>query len=482
MQEAAKVLADMGLAPRTREEQACVKRLIADMDTDGSAQLEFAEFDLLYQRVSERLRIYSMNREDSVARRFGFSETDVSEMRWAFNEFDEDGSNALSMEEVRRVLRLLRVRVNAQRFRNVFNEVDKDQSGELEFSEFLTLMHMITRQESIFAKEPDVLPSSIEAFPEALVRQTLSLFPLNREFVNGLNQLEGIRMICDYLNVEPTCNPIQIFEAKTWQEFLDSVCDSMDLKEREVSQDSASKLGMMAQSGVEIGGALGTRKRASTGALPMGSSKTHAEDKSSRKFGVQKSKRTSIEADSRGGLGLPMLPSSEDYGRNVFAHIADDTTRGAAFGVVTSQGSLPEVGQGTFTVGQHMKKAEAEAVTLPPLGRDGHNRPRRHRPAGSPTPDKEHPGKLRQSVVQEGDGPPKVPSPSPSSPRRVSHAPHGFGPSQSVGSRTGATRARKGVFQAKGAGPGSPGTGSPRLPGLGKKPSQQRALAGGSAS
>merc|ERR1719326_2800108 len=55
MQEVAKILHEMNLIPRTKEEQSEILAIFEEVDEDGSQTFDFKEFQVLIIRVKERL-------------------------------------------------------------------------------------------------------------------------------------------------------------------------------------------------------------------------------------------------------------------------------------------------------------------------------------------------------------------------------------------------------------------------------------------
>merc|ERR1719161_480304 len=114
-------------------------------------ELVFEEFQVLVQRFTERTRIRQMQGESKLCSKLGFTENEHQEFRQCFEQFDLDGSNSLDIREVRAVLRMLHLEVNAEKLRESFHMLDRDGSGELEFIEFIRLMKMMSEKDGIFA-------------------------------------------------------------------------------------------------------------------------------------------------------------------------------------------------------------------------------------------------------------------------------------------------------------------------------------------
>jgi Ca2+-binding EF-hand superfamily protein len=68
------------------------------------------------------------------------SETEVEKLWKAFSVFDTDGSGAISVEELGKVMRSLGQNPNSTELRDLIKEVDIDRSGSIDFEEFKALM------------------------------------------------------------------------------------------------------------------------------------------------------------------------------------------------------------------------------------------------------------------------------------------------------------------------------------------------------
>eukprot|EP00746_Dinoflagellata_sp_MGD_P165356 gnl/MRDRNA2_/MRDRNA2_94571_c0_seq1.p1 gnl/MRDRNA2_/MRDRNA2_94571_c0~~gnl/MRDRNA2_/MRDRNA2_94571_c0_seq1.p1 ORF type:complete len:853 (-),score=198.59 gnl/MRDRNA2_/MRDRNA2_94571_c0_seq1:40-2598(-) len=148
--EISNVLEEMGMNPKTKEEQEIIFAIIQDVDDKGTGELVFEAFQVLIQRYTERLRIRQLKADLKFCSKLGFSEAEYKEFRQCFDQFDKDGSNSLDVREVRAVLCLLHLDVSAERLREAFDKLDRDGSGELEFTEFVQLMKMMSEKEGIF--------------------------------------------------------------------------------------------------------------------------------------------------------------------------------------------------------------------------------------------------------------------------------------------------------------------------------------------
>ena len=72
------------------------------------------------------------------------TEAEVDKLWKAFCVFDEDGSGAISADELEKVMQTLGQEASSQELQDLIKEVDLDRSGSIDFAEFKTLM--ISRQ------------------------------------------------------------------------------------------------------------------------------------------------------------------------------------------------------------------------------------------------------------------------------------------------------------------------------------------------
>merc|ERR1719456_184906 len=114
-----------------------------EVDEDGSGEIDFEEFCVLFQRISEKLQAMQRENERRKALELNFSLQHLADLRQSFETLDRDGNGVLEIGEIRRALQLMRKRIPSDTLRDLFDEVCADGSGVLEFQEFLQLMRMI---------------------------------------------------------------------------------------------------------------------------------------------------------------------------------------------------------------------------------------------------------------------------------------------------------------------------------------------------
>ena len=107
----------LGFEPRKEE----IKKLIADIDRDGSGQIDFAEFlDMMQSKMSER-----DGREEVIK---------------AFRLFDDDETGKISLKNLRRVAKEIGEVMTEEELQEMIEEADLDGDGEIDQEEFLRIM------------------------------------------------------------------------------------------------------------------------------------------------------------------------------------------------------------------------------------------------------------------------------------------------------------------------------------------------------
>merc|ERR1740115_358659 len=99
----------LGFEPKREE----IKKMIADVDKDGSGVIEYPEFmDMMTQKMAER--------------------DPREEMMKAFRLFDDDDTGKINFHNLRRVAKELG--------ENMTDEADRDGDGEINEDEFMRIM------------------------------------------------------------------------------------------------------------------------------------------------------------------------------------------------------------------------------------------------------------------------------------------------------------------------------------------------------
>mmetsp|Transcript_68931 Transcript_68931/g.183636 ORF Transcript_68931/g.183636 Transcript_68931/m.183636 type:complete len:169 (-) Transcript_68931:67-573(-) len=113
-EELGAVMQSLGRDPQPGELEA----MIAEVDDDGSGEIEFPEFIQLLEN--------KIDKNDC-----------VGEYREAFSFFDKDGGGTIDAEELMHVMITLGRQVSSEQVHRMIQEADADGDGELSFDDFL---------------------------------------------------------------------------------------------------------------------------------------------------------------------------------------------------------------------------------------------------------------------------------------------------------------------------------------------------------
>lgn len=204
--EISSLLVDVGCAPMRRKEQEELAQLIQFVDADGNGTIDFQEFQVLSQRIDEKLR--SMRYEDEIehAMTVGFSESQLRDLRSVFDSLDADGSEKLSAAEVRIGLAQMDKKVSQHAFESAFAALDQDKSGELDFLEFLDFMQLMRDGEGIFSEDSQKLASRPKLLEASLLRRVLENVRLSKSYLNSLSKDELVDTFCNVFELDSSAN------------------------------------------------------------------------------------------------------------------------------------------------------------------------------------------------------------------------------------------------------------------------------------
>jgi len=141
--ELSKLFIEMGLAPKGREEQEAIQKLVLSCDDDGSGELDINEFSNLVQLVKEKQHSLRLYKDIERGIELGFAESQVREYRKHFWDLDVDNTGTLDLNEMRALMQKLHLPITNDQVRKVMVRVDLDQSGQVSFQEFLYLVHLL---------------------------------------------------------------------------------------------------------------------------------------------------------------------------------------------------------------------------------------------------------------------------------------------------------------------------------------------------
>lgn len=142
MHEVAKILHDMGLIPRTKEEQAEILAIFEEVDEDGSQSFDFKEFQVLIIRVKERLEKIAHEKAKDHAYTIGISSARFKEILTLFRASDEDGNNMIWVPHLRVTMDSLGKVITSERLHEIFEDYCAETDGQkyLGITEFCNMM------------------------------------------------------------------------------------------------------------------------------------------------------------------------------------------------------------------------------------------------------------------------------------------------------------------------------------------------------
>lgn len=233
------LLNELGLIPKTREEQDEIKQLLQDVDLDHSGELNFDDFQTLYQHASERLRGVHRRREETMAAGLGFDMRRLCEFREAFYTLDQDGSEELSITCLRRAMMLLGKNLSTHDLLSLFQTVDEDGSGAIDFGEFLILMKMIEERTGVFAVQTRV--RSLDSLEEAQVRCLVDLLPISKEHVCMMDREQSLAVISENLGVEPRESLPDALGVVTFEQLVRRTREAVQMVRSMAAGDNAAR-------------------------------------------------------------------------------------------------------------------------------------------------------------------------------------------------------------------------------------------------
>lgn len=213
--ELAQLLNEIGLVPASRAEQKEFAQLLRDVDEDGGGSLDFGEFQVLCQRIVEKLGALHYDQEMEIATRLGFQDSETRQFRWIFGQLDDDGSGSLDQDEVRKCLANMGRLVPAERFREAFVSIDEDCSGQLDFKEFLLLMKTLQEGEGIFSDDTLGIPHQPRMLDDKTLQKSLSFMPLSTDYIKSLRHDALVELFCNYFDVKPDTNIHEALNMRT---------------------------------------------------------------------------------------------------------------------------------------------------------------------------------------------------------------------------------------------------------------------------
>lgn len=147
MTEVNVLVGDLGLVARSKEHQEILKTALIQVDEEGSGEVPFDEFQVLVQRITERMAAVQSKREREAGAEAGFNAQEVVELRDAFHMLSADGPKILRIEELRRAVDLTRSKtrraVDSDELHELLQRFDAGKVGGLSFEQFVRFMRAV---------------------------------------------------------------------------------------------------------------------------------------------------------------------------------------------------------------------------------------------------------------------------------------------------------------------------------------------------
>jgi len=220
--EISALLCDLGCVPVNRKQQEELAELIQAVDVDGSGYVDFDEFQVLSQRIDERLKSLRYEEEVDFAMSLNFTEAQMQDIRMVFDSLDTDGSNKLDAHEVRSGLAMMNKQITHDKFEDAFRSLDSDGSGELDFLEFLDFMRQLRDGEGIFSDESQQFSTKAKLLEPQIVRRVLICSGLPKQYVSSLPSEELVELFCGFFDIGPNDNLQERLSVSNVSELLEA--------------------------------------------------------------------------------------------------------------------------------------------------------------------------------------------------------------------------------------------------------------------
>jgi len=143
IKEVTRLFRDLGLTPRSRQEQLEIKQILDEVDENGDGTFTFPEFAVMVQRCQERLERLVRIDEERYAVSLGYTVERCKELRKLFQEFKHPDYNVLFITELRQVMNVLQRWYTSAQLHEVFAEFASTESGGIMPRGFLRMMYAI---------------------------------------------------------------------------------------------------------------------------------------------------------------------------------------------------------------------------------------------------------------------------------------------------------------------------------------------------
>jgi len=165
MKDVTRIFRDLGLTPRSRQEQLEIKQILDEVDEDGDGTFDFKEFSKMVQRCQERLERLVRIDEERYAASLGIANQRCRELRQLFTDHKNLEVNAMMITELRNLMNTMQRWYSSEQLHVLFNGFVREDIGGIDARAFLRMMHAIE-----IAKTHGQLPPKKEKPQEVFTR------------------------------------------------------------------------------------------------------------------------------------------------------------------------------------------------------------------------------------------------------------------------------------------------------------------------
>jgi len=141
------IMLDIGMRPKTREEQAEWQKILQGVDLEFPGPWNFAKFMRFHDMVKHKRESEAIEAEERLCSEMELSAEDLEELRQTFQMYDRS-NRGLDVHAVREIVRVSQKKEpSVEHTQALFNKIDTDASGYIDFVEFLHLCQDLIKQE-----------------------------------------------------------------------------------------------------------------------------------------------------------------------------------------------------------------------------------------------------------------------------------------------------------------------------------------------
>jgi len=143
IKEITRLFSDLGLQPRTRQEQLEIRMILDEADDNGNGTFAFEEFEVVVQRAQERIDRLTRLDEEKFALELGFSLARCRDLRKVFADHATEDAHVLFVEQLRTVMDGLSRKYTSEELLRLYQAFSSEGNGGIDSKSFLRMMHAI---------------------------------------------------------------------------------------------------------------------------------------------------------------------------------------------------------------------------------------------------------------------------------------------------------------------------------------------------